>query len=75
VGPKAGLEVVEKGEIFFTCRESNPDHPARRSTVSNIPVHSSGIFMYLFVILLWFFNDLTRSRACVALNEAMDGEL
>jgi hypothetical protein len=25
VGPKAGLDCTEKGEIDFPCRESNPD--------------------------------------------------
>jgi hypothetical protein len=73
VGRKAGLEVVEKGEIFFTRRGSNPGYPACVCTDWAIAAHSSMMLMYLFIIL-FVFNDLARSSAYVALSEGLDGE-
>jgi hypothetical protein len=43
VGPRAGLDAVKKRKISFSCRESNPDHPAvtPRYTHRTIPALSS----------------------------------
>jgi hypothetical protein len=32
VGPRVGLEAVEKRKISCPCQEQNPGHPARRYT-------------------------------------------
>jgi hypothetical protein len=40
VGPRAGLDVLEKRKILCTSRDSNPDHSARKRLIStcNFPL-------------------------------------